>query len=359
MAALPFSRNNGGQGRAEPRPQPALRSPEMAAGTAFVLSGGGNQGVAEVGMLQALLERGIVPNVIVGTSAGAINGAAVAADPTTGGVERLAEVWRGIRTEDIFPGGRLARAWNVLRRSDHLFASDGLAAVIDLLPVDDFHDLVIPLRVVVTDFDTGEELVIAAGPVKPAILASTALPGVFPPVRLGGRTLIDGGVVNNVPLRHALSGPVDRIYVLNVTGAVADAPPRYPLDVTLRAFAIARNRRYQIDREHAPGYVDIIELPRPDDGRSIFDFTGADTIIEEAYALAARHLDALDRKIDPADEPGRRRWLRVFRRAEVAQPVTSARPSQSRSRFPDLWTLTRAGVPRQLTKGEWGCNDSR
>lgn len=300
--ALPFVRN--GSGRRQPR-------------TAFVLSGGGNQGVAQVGMLQALIERGIVPDVVVGTSAGAINGATVAADPTVEGMERLAEVWRSIHGDQVFPGGRLTRAWNVLRRSDHLFSNEGLRAIIDHLPVDDFADLLIPLRVVVTDFDTGDELVVAAGAVKDAILASASLPGVFPPVRLGGRTLIDGGVVNNVPLRHALSGPVDRIFVLNVTGAVADAPPRYPLDVTLRAFAIARNRRYEIDREHAPGYVEIIELPRPEDGRSIFDFTGGDTVLEEAHALASHHLDMLERG-EPLSGASRRGWRKVFRKADVA-----------------------------------------
>lgn len=313
MAALPFNRN-GARAGGKPR-----RERGASTGTiAFVLSGGGNQGVAQVGMLQALLERGIVPDVVVGTSAGAINGAAVASHPTLDGVEQLAEVWRSIRGEDVFPGGTFSRAWNVLRRSDHLFANDGLKAIIDHIPVDEFDHLAVPLRVVVTDFDTGEELVIAAGPVRPALLASASLPGVFPPVRHGGRTLIDGGVVNNVPLRHALSGPVDRVFVLNVTGAVADAPPRYPLDVTLRAFAIARNRRYQLDREHAPGWVEIVELPRPDDGRSIFDFSGGETIIEEAHALATRHLDMLEQDIEPAEERSRRRWLRVFRKAEVA-----------------------------------------
>ncbi|HLG00460.1 MAG TPA: patatin-like phospholipase family protein [Acidimicrobiia bacterium] len=319
---LPFIRTGDREDRADdagrrmteaPTPRPPHRTR-----TAFVLSGGGNQGVSQVGMLQALLERGIVPDVIVGTSAGAINGAAVAANPSVEGVEHLAEVWRGLRSEDVFPGGRFSRAWNVLRHSDHLFSNEGLKGVVDLLPVDNFEDLAVPLRIVVTDFDTGDELVLAAGSVKTAIIASTALPGVFPPVRHGGRTLIDGGVVNNVPLRHALSGPIDRIYVLNVTGAVADAPPRYPLDVTLRAFAIARNRRYELDREHAPSYVDIIELPRPDDGRSIFDFTGSDTLIDEGYALASRHLDALEQHITPVTEPTRRRWTRVFRKAEVA-----------------------------------------
>lgn len=303
MAALPL-RWNGESGRKRPR-------------TAFVLSGGGNQAVAQVGMLQALIERAIVPDVVIGTSAGAINGAAVAADPTLEGLERLAEVWRGLHGDDVFPGGRLSRAWNVLRRSDHLFSNDGVQAVIDEIPAERFDELVLPLRVVTTDYDTGEEVVFAAGPLKPAVLASISLPGVFPPVRHGGRTLIDGGVVNNVPLRHALGGPADRVYVLNVTGSVTDAPARTPLDVTLRAFAIARNRRYHLELGLVPAGVEVVELPRPDDGRSIFDFSGSETILEEAYVLASHHLDGLGRELDAVtDDAARRRWYHRFWRAE-------------------------------------------
>lgn len=311
MAALPFIRSNHSKRSRSSRRVRSLTRPV----TAFVLSGGGNQGVSQVGMLRALIERDIIPDVIVGTSVGTINGAAVAADPTPQGVERLAEVWRALRGEDIFPGGKLSRAWNVLRRSDHLFSSQGLEAIVDHLPAQTFDELEVPLRVVVTDFETGEETVLAAGPIKPAILASTALPGVFPPVHHGGRILIDGGVVNNVPLRHALFGPIDRIYVLNVTGSVADSPPRTPLDVTLRAFAIARNRRYELERQTAPSSVDIVELPRPEDGRSIFDFSGADTLIDEGYALASHHLDELDQKLDTVGDKAGRRWFNVLRRA--------------------------------------------
>lgn len=313
MAAIPVI----GNGRANRVPKPR---------TAFVLSGGGNQGVAQVGMLRALVERDIVPDVVVGASAGAINGAAVAADPTPANMERLAELWRELHTDDIFPGSRLSRAWNVLRRADHLFSNDGLQALIDLLPVDRFDELQVPLRIVATDFDTGEEIVLAAGPVREAILASTALPGIFPPIHHGPLTLIDGGVVNNVPIRHAFMGPVDRIYVLNVTGAVTDAPPRTPLDVTLRAFAIARNRRYQLERQIVPAHVEVVELPRPDDGRSIFDFAGADIIIEEAYALAVQHLDGMEGELAKVGDRDARRWYHRFWRndpAEEAVPVVA------------------------------------
>ncbi len=279
--------------------------------TAFVLSGGGNHGSAQVGMLRALLERDIYPDVVIGTSAGALSGSAVAADPTLSGIDHLASVWSALRTEHIFPGGRLGRAWSLLSGGDHLYSNQGLAGLIDrMAPASRFDQLVVPLRVICTDLATGEEVVIASGPLKPALLASAALPGSFPPVTHDHRTLVDGGVVDNVPLSHALAGPVDRIFVLNVSGGVADSPVRNPLDVVLRAFAIARNLRFERELAAAPPYVEVVVLPRPADGRSPFDFSGADTIIDEAHALASRFLDART----SVSERRRRR----FRRAVVA-----------------------------------------
>lgn len=261
--------------------------------TAFVLSGGGNHGCAQVGMLRALIERGIYPDVVVGTSAGALSGSAIAADPTPAGVEHLAMVWGSLRSEHIFAGGRLGRAWSLLSGDDHLYSNQGLAGLIDQMsPAAHFEELAVPLRVIATDLSTGEEVVIASGPLKPALLASAALPGSFPPVIHDHRTLVDGGVVDNVPLSHALAGPVDRVFVLNVSGGVADGPVRNPLDVVLRAFAIARNLRFERELAAAPPHVEVIVLPRPADGRSPFDFSGADTIIDEAHALAGRFLDA-------------------------------------------------------------------
>ncbi len=278
---------------------------------AFVLSGGGNHGSAQVGMLRALIERGIFPDVIVGTSAGALNGSGIAANPTLSGVDHLAGIWSSLRTEHIFPGGRLGRAWSLLSGGDHLYSNQGLAGLIDRMsPCAWFDELVVPLRIITTDLATGEEVVIASGPLKPALLASAALPGSFPPVTHDHRTLVDGGVVDNVPLSHALAGPVDRVYVLNVSGGVADSPVRNPLDVVLRAFAIARNLRFERELAAAPPAIEVVVLPRPADGRSPFDFSGADTIIDEAHALAGRFLDA---RVSINDRPRRR-----FRRAVVA-----------------------------------------
>jgi NTE family protein len=248
-------------------------------------------------MLRALLERGIVPDVVIGTSAGALNGAAVAYAPNLTGVAQLAAVWEQLQADHVFPGGRIHRAWNVVRRGTHLFDNDGLAALIHhSTPARSFSDLEIPLRVIATDLDTGEEVVLAHGPLKPALLASTALPGVFPIVVHAGRRLVDGGVVNNVPLWHALSGPVDRVFVLNVSAGVGDHPVRSPLDVVMTSFMHARNQRYELERRHAIGHVEIIELPRPRDSRDLFDFSGAGELIESAYTLSMAKLDEYERE---------------------------------------------------------------
>jgi NTE family protein len=282
--------------------------------TAFVLSGGGNQGVSQVGQLRALIERDILPDIVVGTSAGALNGAAVAYAANLTGLDHLAAVWCSLDAATVFPGGRLSRAWNVVRRGTHLFTNDGLAQVIeDATPARSFSDLSIPLRVVAADFDTGDEVVFTAGPLPPALLASAALPGAFPVVEHDGRRLVDGGVVNSVPLWHALSGPVDRVFVLNVSHSVGDRPPRSPLDVVMTSFAHARNMRYELERRWAPEHVEIVELPRPRDTRDLFDFSGGADLIAAAHEHSAEALDAyLAGRVTATPEDSRRsRRLRV------------------------------------------------
>lgn len=260
--------------------------------TAFVLSGGGNQGVAQIGMLRALIEHDIIPDVVVGCSAGALNGAALCYAPNLTGIARLASVWSDLSTNDIFPGGKISRAWNVVRRGTHLFTNEGLAGVIErATPARSFADLAIPLRVIAADLDTGEEVVFCRGPLAPALLASAALPGVFPVITHDGRRLVDGGVVDAVPLWHALCGPVDRVFVLNVSHGVSDRPMRSPLDVVMTSFAHSRNLRYELDRRYASDAVEIVELPRPLDPRELFDFSGAAHLIQSAYDLCAPALD--------------------------------------------------------------------
>jgi NTE family protein len=277
--------------------------------TAFVLSGGGNQGVSQVGMLRALIERGHRPDVIVGTSVGALNGAVIATSPTLAMVDHLEQVWRSLRGDEVFPGNTLRRAWNLLRRDDHLIPNDGLRTLIgsaETAPT--FAELEIPLRVVAVDLITGDEHVIVRGPLPDALLASSALPGLFPPVELNGHTLVDGAVVNLVPISHALAGPIDRIFVLDVSDPISDRPIRSPLDVAVRAFAISRDQRFEIELQWVPKEIEVVVLPAPTDDRGFLDFSGAAGLIDSAYDLAIRALDDLE------EQPGRQRKRRWWKR---------------------------------------------
>jgi NTE family protein len=278
--------------------------------TAFVLSGGGNQGVSQVGMLRALLERDIVPDVVVGTSAGALNGAAIATTPTLEKVDELEQVWCALTGDAVFPGGTLQRVWNVLRRDDHLIPNNGLAEVITrAAPALTFAETQVPLRVVTADLVTGDEVIYVNGDLHPVLLASAALPGIFPPVELHGRTLVDGAVVNLVPISHALAGPVNRIFVLDVSDPLgSERPIRSPLDVVIRAFAISRDLRFELELQWVPKDIELVVLPPPVDDRDFFDFSGGERLIEDAYKNAIAALD------DLAVRPGRQRRRRWWKR---------------------------------------------
>ncbi|MFN8015711.1 MAG: patatin-like phospholipase family protein [Acidimicrobiia bacterium] len=259
---------------------------------AFVLSGGANMGSAQVGMLMALFEHKITPDILIGTSVGALNAAAVATNPTIEGVSELAHLWRNLSSADIFPGGNLSRAWNIAKRGTYLVENNGLARVIErATPIREIEDLQLPIRIVTCDLTTGEEIVFSRGPLKTTLLASAALPGVFPPIQHDGRVLVDGGVVDAVPIWHALSDPVDEIYVLNVSGGGSLKNLRSPLDVMTRAFAISRNLRFDVELRSAASKTDIYVMPRPLDRKGMYDFDESARYLEESYKMTYAYLD--------------------------------------------------------------------
>src|SRR5689334_6838503 len=196
--------------------------------TAFVLSGGASLGSIQVGMLEALYERGIQPDLIVGTSAGALNGAFIAERPqTVETAHALAEVWRGLKHGQVFPVNPLAGALGILGARTHLVPDSGLRRLVRRYAVSErLEETYVPLHVIATDVLRGADVRLSQGPLVDAVLASAAIPGVLPAVEWEGRTLIDGGVANNAPISHALELGADEIYVLP-TGApceLHDAP---------------------------------------------------------------------------------------------------------------------------------------
>lgn len=232
---------------------------------AFVFSGGTNLGAEQAGMLEALFEASIRPNLVVGTSIGAANAAFIAADPTLERARDLSSLWRRVQVRDVFPINplRLARA---ALRGGGLFSPDPLR---DLLHRELGYSLIeeaaIPLRIVATAFEDGSESVIASGAVVDAVLASTALPGVFPPHEIDGRLYLDGGLVDHVPLAPAIEQGADTIYVLSV-GFPCPPPAdhRSARAVLLHSIGILLSQRVRLDETHIPEHnpsVRIITVP--------------------------------------------------------------------------------------------------
>lgn len=224
---------------------------------AFVLGGGGHLGAYEVGMLRALLERGITPDLVVGTSVGALNGAAIAAAPTQEAVERLEAAWLRIGREGIFDS-TLSAAGNLIRRGTHLHSNEPLRQLIEqTLPVKRFEELQVPFQCVAASIEHAAEHWFIEGPLADAILASAAVPGLLPPVEIGGEHFVDGGIVNSIPIDRAVELGAGELYVLHV-GRIERPlrPPRNLLQVAVVAFEIARRHRFARDlRSLPPGVV--------------------------------------------------------------------------------------------------------
>jgi NTE family protein len=262
---------------------------------AFVFSGGGTFGAAQVGMLRALFEHGLQPDLVVGTSAGALNAAFLAGRPDLERVHELGDLWRHAPARQIFPIRPGALMAGMTGRRDHLVPNDGLREWIeDCLTYDRLEQAAVPLHVVATDLLDGGPVVLSEGPAVPALLASTALPGIFPPIEIHDRLLIDGGMSADIPLDEAITLGATEIWVLPPAGAGELRPPRGAIGVLLRAMSGLLDRRLpaHATSETPEGKTIHVLPPLSAEGRSMFDFRETDELIDEAYALATALLDS-------------------------------------------------------------------
>jgi len=204
---------------------------------AYVFAGGGSLGAVQVGMLKALQAAGIRPDLLAGVSVGSINAYCYACDPTAAGVAVLERIWRGLRRADVFPAPGARGLWRIARGRDHLVSPDRLSALLRVqLPAQDFLACRIPCWVVATDALSGTAVGLHSGPVMPALLASTAIPAIFPPVRIGGQLLNDGGFAHQAPFESVVAAGATRIYVLPTGYSCArDRPPASALGHALSA----------------------------------------------------------------------------------------------------------------------------
>ena len=231
--------------------------------TAFVLAGGGSFGAIEVGMLDALLAEGIAPDLVVGASVGAINGVYLACDPTVNGIRRLADIWHGLSRQQVFPWSLLRAVLALAGWRDSLLDPAPLARLlIRHLPVQRLEQTRIPCAVVATDALRGGEVVLTSGSAVEVLLASAAVPALFPPVEHRGRFLIDGGVSNNTPISAAVVLGAQRIVVLP-TGfsCAAPRPPSGVIPMVLHAFNLLVARQLAADIERLSHRADIVVVP--------------------------------------------------------------------------------------------------
>ncbi len=274
------------------------RVPAGRGGTAFVLGGGGVLGAAEVGMLHALFEHDVRPDLIVGTSVGAINGALVAADPGPSAVHRLRAVWEELASRQIFTGSVLARLGTLARTRTHLHAREPLRDLLGAhLPVQTFAELRVPFQCVAASIERAAEHWFTDGALVDAVLASCAVPGLLPPVELDGEHYLDGGLVNSIPVGRAVALGADTVYVLHV-GRIDRPlrPPTRPWEVATVAFEIARRHRLAADLAALPPGVTVHVLPAgdpapPGTGNLRYrDFSGVPARIDRAHAAASEYL---------------------------------------------------------------------
>jgi NTE family protein len=263
--------------------------------TAFVLSGGASLGAVQVGMLLGLAEAEIVPEMVVGSSVGAINGGWIASRPTVDGIRALGDLWGTLSRRDVFPTRPLTGLLGFLGRRRNLVPSSGLRRLIeDHIEFSRLEDAPVPLHVVATDVLSGQDVLLSSGDAADAILASAAIPGVYPPVEVEGRDMVDGGVVNNTPLSHAIALGADAVWVLP-TGyacALSDAP-RGALAMALHGLSLTVNQRLAVEVRHYERSVQLHVVPPPCSIRvSPADFSQSAELIERSHRTTTDWLRA-------------------------------------------------------------------
>jgi NTE family protein len=280
--------------------KPRLDLPALLRGRrriAFVLSGGGSLGATQIGMLRALFDAGIEPDMVVGTSVGAVNAAWVGAWPASEGVNKLADIWTGLRRDDVFPLGWTA-AMGLLGRGKHLISNAALRGVLERhLPYERLEQAQIPVHVVTTELTSGRAIVLSSGPAVPALLASCAIPGVFPPVTIGRRELIDGGVANHTPIATAVELGARIIYVLPIGYPWLHEVPANALGMALQALARMVEQRLESEIASYRDAADIRVVPAIEPlAVSPADFSRTRELIERGYASAERLVQTHSRR---------------------------------------------------------------
>jgi NTE family protein len=245
-------------------------------------------------MLRALAECSIEPDIVLGTSVGAINGAFFAADPTSVGVERLADLWCELNSSELSAGAMLRRVTTLARSGTHLQSLDEVRQrLIEVLPAQRVEELAVPFQCVAASIEQAAEHWFDSGPLADVVLASCAVPGILPPVKIGDEHFIDGGIVNSIPVGRAVALGAKTIYVLQV-GRLERAlrPPRWPWEVGLVAFEVARRHRFAHDLRSLPDDVQLHVLPTGGSAAPAYNDVSGQLRLRRIARSAQQQIDA-------------------------------------------------------------------
>jgi NTE family protein len=261
--------------RSPPRPRIAL-----------VLGGGAARGFAHVGVIRALEQEKIPIDLVVGTSVGSLIGAIYAADLDSFDLE-----WTAFRLQedDIFDYGVLTAVLGMgLARGDKLEEF-----VKSRVKVANIEDLKIPFAAVATDLNWGTEVVLDRGPVARAVRASSAIPGVFQPVQHMGKLLVDGGVVDNIPVSVARAKGADIVVAVDIGESVGNTHITNLVDVMIQA----TNIMFALNAARAKKDADVVIAPAVGDV-GMLDFTQKRRCMQAGIEAARTAVPAIRRAVD-------------------------------------------------------------
>lgn len=269
--------------------------PRLGPRTAFVFTGGGSLGAAQVGMLKALARHRLRPDLVVGVSVGAINAAHFASAPDGAGLPALEALWRRVRRSDVFPTSRWSTVTAFLLRREHLTSPRPLRDLIDRhLPYRRLEEARIPVWVLATDLLSGSSVRLSTGPAVAALMASAAIPGLFPPVSHDGRMLVDGTVGAATPLRAAAELRATRLIVLPAGfPCTLSAPPRRASAMAVHAISLLSARSVAADAEALAHQLEVAVVPPLcPQSTPAWDFSRSGELIDRAEAATLAWIDA-------------------------------------------------------------------
>ena len=255
----------------------------------YVFGGGGARGAAHAGQMKALREVGHTPDAVIGTSVGSISAAATAEDPSIA-AEKMVEVWLAMRKGNVFPGTALEQVATLGRTKTHMYSAAALRKTLrEHIETIRIEDLQLPYAAVTTDYELAQPKVLMSGGLENAMVASSAIPGVYPMVQIDGRLLCDGGVVSNVPVVEARLLKPKSMVVLDCIGPVATSRKNI-IDIIAGAAGILQHKQRMADIASATADFPVVYMPPPRSAGSPLDFSHTQELIDDTYEAGVEFL---------------------------------------------------------------------